>query len=432
MPRTLCAELTSTPPPAPDGRVTVEGWVHRRRQLATVTFVVVRDRSGFTQVVVTDSAVRAETANLPEGTVVRVSGVLTRNEKAPGGVEIVDPTITALGQPAQPQPIELWRPKLGTTLPTLLDHAALTWRHPTRRAVWTIAAAAMAGFRGHLDGIGFMEVTTPKIVGQSSESGANVFALDYFGAPAYLAQSPQLYKQILVGAFERVYEVGPVFRAEPHDTARHLSEYVSLDVEFGFIDDHRDVLALLRDTLAAIVGHLGATAGPEIEALEVELPSVPHRIPVLHFTEALELVGAAPEELDLSPDHERALGKWAKSEFDSDFLAVEGYPAAKRPFYTHPEPDDPRWTNSFDLLFRGLELVTGGQRLHNHSDYLAALADRGEDPMNYSAYLEAMAHGMPPHGGFAIGLERLVARLLQVDNIRYATLFPRDIHRLHP
>ncbi|MFD9664831.1 aspartate--tRNA(Asn) ligase [Rhodococcus sp. NPDC059968] len=412
--------------------VTVEGWIHRRRQLASVTFVVVRDRSGLGQVVVTDPIVREQISELPEETVVRVTGSVAENTKAPGGVEIVDPTISVLGAPAQLQPVELWRPKLSATLPTVLDHAAITWRHPTRQAVWKIAAASMTGFRRHLDSIGFTEVATPKIVDQSTESGANVFTLDYFGKDAYLAQSPQLYKQILTGVFERVYEVGPVFRAEPHDTARHLAEYTSLDAEFGFINDHHDVLALLRGTLAAMIDTIRHTAGDAAATAGIDLPVVPEQIPVLHFSEALDLVGASPHEPDLAPEHERLLGKWAKTQFDSDFLAVEGYPAGKRPFYTHPQPDDPRWTNSFDLLFRGLELVTGGQRLHNHADYIAALAARSEDPAAYAPYLEAMGSGMPPHGGFAIGLERWVSRLLEADNIRYATLFPRDIHRIRP
>ncbi|WP_330180219.1 aspartate--tRNA(Asn) ligase [Nocardia sp. NBC_01503] len=432
MTRTLCATLPAVRATGPEARVTLEGWIQRRRQLATVTFVVLRDRSGSAQVVVTDPAVREQVSGLPEETVIRVIGRIVENGGAPGGVEIVDPEISALSAPAQPQPVDLWRPRLQAHLPTLLDHAALTWRHPTRRAVWQIAAASLSGFRRHLDGIGFTEVATPKIVDQSPESGANVFELDYFGVPAYLAQSPQLYKQMLTGVFERVYEAGPVFRAEPHDTARHLAQYLSLDVEFAFLEDHRDVLALLRDTLAAMVDRVRAAAPGAVEITGAELPSVPDRIPVLHFTEAAELAGAAPDEPDLTPEHERLLGIWAKSRFDSDFLAVEGYPAAKRPFYTHPQPDDPRWTNSFDLLFRGIELVTGGQRLHNHADYLTALTARGEDPTRYRAYLEAMSHGMPPHGGFAIGLERWVARLVGADNVRYATLFPRDIHRMHP
>ncbi|PXX58784.1 aspartyl-tRNA synthetase [Nocardia tenerifensis] len=429
MTRTLCSAL---PTHARTGPVTVAGWIHRRRQLANVTFVVLRDRSGLAQIVVTEPQVREQVSRLPEETVVRVTGTASANAKAPGGVEIIDPTVHALSAPAEPTPVELWRPALGVGLPTALDHAAITWRHPARQAVWQIAAASLAGFRRHLDGAGFTEVTTPKIVGGSTESGANVFALDYFGKTAYLAQSPQLYKQMLTGVFERVYEVGPVFRAEPHDTARHLAEYVSLDVEFGFVDDHRDVLALLRTVLAAMVDAIREKAGAAVETIGVELPVVPERIPVVHFEEALELVGARPTEPDLAPEHERFLGKWAKERFDSDFLAVEGYPAVKRPFYTHPQPGDARWTNSFDLLFRGLELVTGGQRLHNHADYLTALAARGADPAEYAPYLEAMRHGMPPHGGFAIGLERWVARVIEAGNVREATLFPRDIHRLHP
>ncbi|MAU84042.1 MAG: aspartate--tRNA(Asn) ligase [Gordonia sp.] len=430
MARTLCSMLSSVY--TADRQVTVEGWVHRRRRLANVTFVVVRDRSGTAQIVVTDSSARERVLALSEETAVRVSGTVVENDHAPGGFEIVDPVFVALSAVAQPLPVELWRPTVKATLPTLLDHAPLTWRHPTRKAVWAIAAASMAGFRRHLDSAGFTEVATPKIVDSSTESGANMFALNYFGSTAYLAQSPQLYKQVLTGVFERVYEVGPVFRAEPHDTTRHLSEYVSLDVELGFIEDHRDVLAVLRSTLAAMIDSIVRTAGPELDLLNTELPIVPDQIPIVHFSDALKLVGADPAEPDLAPEHERALGVWAKERFGSEFLAVEGYPAAKRPFYTHPQPSDNRWTNSFDLLFRGLELVTGGQRLHNQVDYLDAMVARGEDPVRYGAYLEAMGHGMPPHGGFAIGLERWVARLLMLENIRATALFPRDINRLRP
>ncbi|WP_430334756.1 aspartate--tRNA(Asn) ligase [Rhodococcus sp. ACT016] len=431
MPRSLAATLAGqSPTVAAD--VTVEGWIHRRRELSTVTFVVLRDRTGFVQLVVTKPEAREYVSTLTEETVVRAHGGVAANPKAPGGVEIVDPTIELLSAPAQLPPVELWRPTLSAKLPTLLDHAALTWRHPTRRAVWRIAAASMAGFRSFLDSAGFTEVSTPKIVDQSTESGANVFGLDFFGTTAYLAQSPQLYKQMLVGVFERVYEVGPVFRAEPHDTTRHLSEYVSLDAEFGFIDNHRNVLSMLRDTLAAMTTHIRTAESDALEAAGAALPVVPDEIPVVHFRKALEIVGAPADEPDLAPEHERALGRWGREQFGSDFLAVEGYPAAKRPFYTHGEPGDPRWTNSFDLLFRGIELVTGGQRLHNHADYVAALRARGEEPSAYPSYLEAMSHGMPPHGGFAIGLERWVSRLLGAENVRYATLFPRDVRRLRP
>ena len=236
----------------------------------------------------------------------------------------------------------------------------------------------------------------------------------------------------MVGVFERVYETGPVFHAEPHDTVRHLAEYVSLDAEIGFITDHRDVLAVLRKALAGMVSEIQASAHDEAELIGANLPEVPDDIPIIHFRDALALVGADPSEPDLAPDHERYLGQWARRQYGSGFLAVEGYPATKRPFYTHPEPGDPRWTNSFDLLFRGLELVTGGQRLHRYTDYRRALAERGESTEPYQSYLDTFRHGMPPHGGFALGLERWTARLIDADNIRRTTLFPRDLHRLAP
>lgn len=273
---------------------------------------------------------------------------------------------------------------------------------------------------------------TPKLVESATESGANVFPVDYFGRPAYLAQSPQFFKQQLVGVFERVFEVGPVFRAEPHDTVRHLAEYVSLDVELGFISDHRDVIKVLRNALAGMVDSIRTNAGESVDRLDLTLPEIPEEIPVIHFSDALARVGASSDEPDLAPEHERALGVWAVETYGSPVLAVEGYPMRKRPFYTHPQVDDPQWSNSFDLIFRGLELVTGGQRLHRYSDYLAAIEARGESPDTYESYLQAFAHGMPPHGGFAIGLERWVARLVEASNIREVTLFPRDLHRLAP
>jgi nondiscriminating aspartyl-tRNA synthetase len=431
MKRTLTSDLPHATPGSP---VLLQGWVHRRRELAKVTFLVVRDRSGLAQVVLP-----AGTPVPPEETTVTVTGTATPNEQAPGGVEVTEATVTALTEPARTPPFELWRPSLTAGLPSQLDHAPVAWRHPAQRAKWELASASLRGFRATLDGLGFIEIHTPKFVESATESGANVFAVDYFGRPAYLAQSPQFFKQQLVGVFERVYEVGPVFRAEPHDTVRHLAEYVSLDVEFGFIRDHRDVLAMLREVLAGMVAAIREHAADAVERTGAAVPEVPEALPVLRFSEALALVGADPDEPDLAPEHERALGAWAKAEHGSDFLAVEGYPMVKRPFYTHPwvpagsaAEVDPRWSNSFDLLFRGMELVTGGQRLHRPSDYDAAIRARGEDPETYAAYLQAFRHGMPPHGGFAIGLERWVGRLVEAANIREVTLFPRDLHRLAP
>jgi nondiscriminating aspartyl-tRNA synthetase len=427
--RTLAAQLPSA---APGAAILIEGWVHRRRVLGAVTFLIVRDRSGLAQVVVRDPEAQAVVRRCGEESVVAVTGVATRNPAAPGGAEVTEPRITPLGEPAQPPPVDLWRPGLDAGLPAILDHAAVTWRHPARRARWELAAASLRGFRAALDGLGFTEIQTPKLVSSATESGASVFEVGYFGRPAYLAQSPQFYKQAMVGVFERVYETGPVFRAEPHDTARHLAEYVSLDAELGFIAGHRDVLAVLRQALAGMTAALHAEAQPALDLLGIEVPGIPAEIPVIHFREALAIAGAPPDEPDLAPAHERAAGQWAAQEHGSDFVAVEGYPMSKRPFYTHPQPGDERWSSSFDLLFRGQELVTGGQRLHRHADYVTAIRARGEDPAAYADYLEAFAHGMPPHGGFAIGLERWTGRLTRAENIREVTLFPRDRHRLSP
>jgi nondiscriminating aspartyl-tRNA synthetase len=422
--RTLAAEL----PSRIGDDVRLQGWVHRRRRLASVTFVVLRDRSGLAQVVVRAPEAVARTEEYGEETVVEVTGRAVANPQAPGGVEVVDPTFGALTDPAETPPIELWRPGVNAALPTILDHAPVALRHPKLRAPFEIAAAAVAGFRTTLGGLGFTEVQTPKIVASATESGANVFAIDYFGRPAYLAQSPQFYKQAMVGVFERVFEVGPVFRAEPHDTVRHLAEYISLDAEFGFVTDHREVM----DVVTAVVRE---RAAPAVERLEVDLPTVTSEIPALHFADALRLAGAAPDEPDLAPADERAVGEWARREPGSDFVFVVGYPMAKRPFYTHPQThptSDPRWSNSFDLLFRGVELVTGGQRLHRYAEYVAALEAAGQPVEAFASYLETFRYGMPPHGGFAFGLERFVSRLVGAENIRQVTLFPRDLHRLTP
>jgi nondiscriminating aspartyl-tRNA synthetase len=419
-------------------RVTVAGWLHRKRLLKTVSFLIVRDRTGLAQVVLTaDQAAAALIADLPEETVVAVDGLVTASAQAPGGAEIAEPVVTALSEPAEPPPFDLYRPAVTAGLPTVLDHAPTTLRHPRLRAGFEISAASVAGFRAAMDERGFTEIQTPKIVRSATESGAHVFALDYFGQRAFLAQSPQFYKQAMVGVFERVYETGPVFRAEPHDTARHLAQYASLDAEFGFITDHRDVMAMLRDAIAGMVAAVGTRARDATELLDRRLPEVPAQIPEVRFTEAQELIAAGADwdprgEPDLSPADERWLGEWAAREHGSDFLFVVGYPMVKRPFYTHPDPDMPACSRSFDLIFRGVELVTGGQRLHNHGDYLAALAARGEDAAPYAGYLQVFSHGMPPHGGFAIGLERWTARLTGAANIREVTLFPRDVHRLEP
>ena len=433
MERTSTSEL----PGKAGQRVLLKGWLHRLRRLSGVSFLVLRDARGLVQVVVDDRGLAASLSRLHHESVLEVEGVVVREPQAPAGVEVRQPNVSVIAAAAAPPPVDLFRPALRAQLPTLLDHAPVTLRHPRRRGSFLVAAASMAGFRKALQRKGFVEIQTPKIVGSSTEGGANVFALDYFGRPAFLAQSPQLYKQTMVGVFERVFEVGPAFRAELHDTPRHLNEFVSLDAEMGFVRDHRTVMATLRDAIAGMVEAVGAEAASALELHGARLPEVPETIPSLHFTEALSLVSAATGEdlsgeLDLAPAHESWLGDWARRELSSEFLFVTGYPMAKRPFYTHPDRARPAYSNSFDLLFRGQELVTGGQRLHLYEDYLAALAARGLSQEPFAGYLETFRHGMPPHGGFAIGLERWVARLVGAANIRETTLFPRDLSRLSP
>jgi nondiscriminating aspartyl-tRNA synthetase len=420
-------------------RVRTQGWLHNLRRLGGVSFVVLRDGWGTVQAVTEDEAELRPLleADLGLGSVLALEGLVAAEAQAPGGVELRQLRIEVITPVTEPLPVAINKRQIKSSLPTLLDHAVVANRHPDRRAIFRLSAAAMAGFRATLTARGFTEIQTPKIVASATESGSNVFQLNYFGRPAYLAQSPQFYKQIMVGVFERVFEVGPVFRAEPHDTTRHVNEYVSLDVEFGFVENHFTVMAMARDVIAGMVETLHRDCAAELTLLAARLPSVPPVIPHIHFAAAQELIWQrhgvdVRGEPDLSPQDERWLGQWASEEHGSDFLFVTGYPMSKRPFYTHPDPARPDYSNSFDLLFRGTELITGGQRLHLYGDYLAALA-RAHLPVEpFASYLEAFRYGMPPHGGFAIGLERLLMQLLDLPNLRLVTLFPRDLHRVVP
>jgi nondiscriminating aspartyl-tRNA synthetase len=419
-----------------DERVKVAGWLHNLRRLGQVNFLIVRDRTGLIQIVLgKDQAAALD--GLQAETVLEVTGGVVSAPSAPGGLELHNVDVEVISPVREILPFELNKPDISAKLPVFLDHATVGQRHLRQRAILRIAAGIVHGFRNTLAGMGFTEVFSPKIVASATESGANVFTIDYFGQPAYLAQSPQFYKQIMVGVFERVYEVTPVFRAEPHATSRHINEYVSLDAEFGFIENHFTVMALLTDTVRGILDFLSSNLAEELEMLEVRLPAIGESIPWIYYPDAQQLIYDrtgidARGEPDLAPEHERALGDWAKAEHGSDFVFVPGYPMIKRPFYTHPNPDDPAYSNSFDLLFRGMELVTGGQRLHIYEDYLRAARDFGYPLELYKEYFECFKFGMPPHGGFAIGLERFVAQLLEIDNLKWVTLFPRDLNRLTP
>ena len=425
-PRTLCAAL---PHATPGDTVRLQGWVHRRRELAALTFLVVRDRTGLAQVVVKDA--RAEVP--PEETTVEVVGTLTANDAAPGGVEVTDPQVRALTEPAATPPVELWRPALNASLPTLLDHAPVAWRHPAQRARWELAAATLRGFRSTLDGLGFTEIQTPKFVASATESGANVFEVDYFGRPAYLAQSPQFYKQQLVGVFERVYEVGPVFRAEPHDTVRHLAEYVSLDVELGFIEDHRDVLAMLRRRGR---GHgrrrARARRRRRRAAVRVRARWSPTRSRCCTSRRRSPSSVLPPTSRTWPPSTSgrSARGRWPSTAATSSpsraTRCASGRSTRIRSRRTRSGPTASTCCSAGWSWSPAASGCTGPRTTTRRS----ARAARTRPTTRRTS--RRFRHGMPPHGGFAIGLERWVARLVEAANIREVTLFPRDLTRLTP
>ena len=410
--------------------VTLHGMVHALRDLGGVTFLTLRTREGLIQCVCPrrPEGVREECA-------VSVSGLLRPEPRAPGGAELAEARFTVLSRPAAPPPVPLSK-KSSLSMDTELSLRPVTLRAPRARAVFRIQAAVCRAFREFLQGEGFTEIHTPKLGQAGAEGGSSQFRLDYFGRKAVLAQSPQLYKQAMVGVFERVYEIGPVFRAEKHATQRHLNEYTSLDLEMGFLRSFTDLMALEQGFLRRLVALLRQEYAGELALLGAELPDAEH-IPAVRFDEAKRLAAEAygyaiREPYDLEPEEEQHIGRYAKEVWGSDFVFVTHYPGRKRPFYTMDDPEDPRYTLSFDLLFRGVEITTGGQRIHNYGQQVEKLKARGMEPEDFSGYLLFHKHGAPPHGGLGIGLERLTMQLCGLDNIRRASLFPRDRTRLEP
>lgn len=410
--------------------VTLHGMVHALRDLGGVTFLTLRTREGLVQCVCPrrPEGVREECA-------VSVSGVLRPEPRAPGGAELAEARFTVLSRPAAPPPVPLSK-KSSLSMDTELSLRPVTLRAPRARAVFRIQAAVCRAFREFLQEEDFTEIHTPKLGRAGAEGGSSQFRVDYFGRKAVLAQSPQLYKQVMVGVFERVYEIGPVFRAEKHATQRHLNEYTSLDLEMGFLRSFTDLMALEQGFLRRLVDLLRREYAGELALLGAELPDAQH-IPAVRFDEAKRLAAdaygyAIREPYDLEPEEEQHIGRYAKEVWGSDFVFVTHYPGRKRPFYTMDDPEDPRYTLSFDLLFRGVEITTGGQRIHNYGQQVEKLKARGMEPEDFSGYLLFHKHGAPPHGGLGIGLERLTMQLCGLDNIRRASLFPRDRTRLEP
>ncbi|MGH2447294.1 MAG: aspartate--tRNA(Asn) ligase [Chloroflexota bacterium] len=429
--RTLASQLESEV----GRRVSLAGWMHALRKFGGVNFLILRDRSGTAQVLL-DADQLAKLDGLQAETVLRVQGTVAAEERAAGGVEVRDSTIDVITPVTEVLPFELNKKVLKPTLDVFLNNAPVGLRYPTKAATFRVYAGLLAGFREYLDQRDFTEIHTPKLLGTATEGGANVFALDYFGKQAFLAQSPQLYKQIMVGVFERVYEIGPAFRAEEHFTVRHLNEYTSLDVEIGFISGVDEVMDLLFGLIEHMVQTAAGMHSADFEKLGIRMPRFGN-VPRLKFREAQQLILDLHgenrfHEPDFSPQDERWLGEWASEQHDTDFVFVSHFPREKAAFYGKIDPDNPEYALQFDLIFRGQELVSGSQRVNRYEDLVERIKERGMPLEGFASFLEAFKYGMPPEGGFAIGSERLLMRLTGSDNIRETTLFPRDVNRLEP
>ncbi len=427
---------------AAGSKVKVAGWVDVRRDHGKLIFLDIRDVSGKVQAVVLPNH---ETAHekakelRSEWVISVIANVNERPEKMvnkdePNGAIELEVTEIEILSKAQELPFDL---DAELKLDTYLDYLPLTLRKPDNRDVFKVQSEILIAFRHFLNSQGFTEFQAPKIIGDDAEGGASVFELEYFkGQKANLAQSPQLYKQIMVGIFERVYTTGNVFRAEKHSTSRHLNEYTSLDIEMGFIQDHLDVIKLTTKLMNAIVSHLEETCAHIFEKRGVEIPLITKHIPHMKLREAQEILKKEyDDELDLSapdlePQHERWICEYVRKEMNSDFVFITHYPVEKTAMYAYEDESDPGYTKYFDLLFRGIEIQSGGQRYHEYDKLVAAMKRKGLNPDNFAFYLQAFKYGIPPHGGFGMGLERLTEKFLDIDNVKRATLFPREINRI--
>ncbi len=446
--RTLIGELKA----AVGKEATITGFVDVRRDHGKLIFLDVRDRSGKMQCVVTPARTASHneaggpdkkeaheraTELRPEWVVSITGKVNPRPEKMAnkdepnGTIEIEITEIIVLGK-SKELPFELGTE---THLDTHLDYLPLTLRGKKHQAIFRVQARIACAFREFFAGEGFVEFQAPKLIGDDAEGGANSFDVSYFKHTAHLAQSPQLYKQIMVGVFERVFAVGNVYRAEKHSTTRHLNEYTSLDIEFGFIKDHTDVMTMETAFLRHLEKELRAHCAEAFALLKADILKVPAEIPFMKLVDALALIkketGANKTgAMDLDPEDERWLCEYAQKSLGSDFIFITHFPTAKRPFYTYRDESDPAYTKGFDLLFRGVEITTGAQRIHDYDALVASLKEKGLNPDKFSFYLQAFKYGMPPHGGFGMGLERLTQKLLGLGNVKEATLFPRDLNRI--
>lgn len=419
--------------------VRIHGHIQSIRDMGNLAFVVVRDMNGLMQLVAEDPTIVAIIKTASAETAVVAEGIVGAQPQRSEQFEIMLTSLELLSTPAASLPVEISKQKKvdALALSTMLDHRALTLRNQKVRSIFKIEAVFCEAFREFLRERSFTEIHSPKIVATGTEGGAQLFKLNYFGREAFLAQSPQFYKQIMVGVFERVFEVAPVYRAEEHDTTRHLNEYISMDVEMGFIKSEAELMQLLNELIAHMFERISEKCAEELGFHNAQIPKV-GQIPQITLAAAVEIVNkqkkaGKEEKTDLDPEGEKIICDHFYKEEGSDLVFITGYPLSVRPFYAMPlEAKGEPSSRSFDLLFRGLEITTGGQRIHRYEELVRAIEGRGLDVETFGDYLQCFKFGMPPHGGFAIGLERIAKQLLGLPSVKLAALFPRDINRMTP
>ncbi len=413
----------------------VIGWVHEVRDLGGLAFFVIRDRSGIIQVTIPKKKVTAEVLetvrNISRESVVRVRGQVKAIEKAPGGREIVPEELEIISLAESPLPLDVAE-KVPAELDTRLDSRFLDARKPRVRAIFFIRSAVTCAATAFLASRGCINITTPKIVAAATEGGTELFPIAYFEKEAFMNQSPQLYKQMMMAAgFESVFEIGPIFRAEEHNTVRHLNEATSLDVEVSFAD-HNDVMELLEDLIIHVYETVAKTCSNELAELGIELAVPKKPFPRIPYIEAIEIANRTIEEKiafggDLSPAAERAVGDAVGTHY-----FIVDWSTDTRPYYAMPYPDRPEFCKAFDLMHPRMELASGAQRIHDYNLLVERIRAKGLSPESFEFYLKTFRYGMPPHAGWGLGIERLVMTMLDLGNIREAVLFPRDRHRLTP
>lgn len=417
-------------------KTVLKGHIYAKRKLGGLLFLVLRNREGLQQVVFDRADLVSELEGLSHEAAVELEASWRENPEKPGEMELEGRSLKSLSAARSVLPVEISKEKRmeSLSLNALLEYRPLTLRNEKVRSIFKIEAELCRAFRNFLNGEGFTEIHSPKIVSTGTEGGAQVFTVNYFDRQAFLAQSPQFYKQIMVGVFERVFEIGPVYRAEEHNTARHLNEYVSMDFEMGFIESEQSVMKMQMRLLSYMMEHLKEYCGKEFALFGKEIPNF-ETAPQMKLMEAIELLQSKlnwkSESMDLDPEGERLLCQYMEEKEGTQFLYLTHYPRSVRPFYAMPEQGT-EFTHSFDLLFRGLEITTGGQRIHEYTQLVESIEGRGMSAESFSDYLQCFKVGMPPHGGLAFGLERLAKQLLDLKNVREASLFPRDNTRISP